>query len=872
MTTAFNFRHPDYTPVFVERAERLQWLRENPENLPGLKAFYKENIAQFISDWGMTSDTRNAELGLPVVIPFILFPRQGEWIDWLLARWKGQESGLTEKSRDMGISWLSVATACSLNLFYDDLNIGFGSRKEEYVDKIGDPKSLFYKARQFLELLPPEFTGEWNSKKHSSHMVIKFPSTGSTLTGEAGDNIGRGNRTAIYFKDEAGCVDSNIVTPKGYKRLGDIVVGDTISGIDGLTQTVTNINDVGLHETYTVKFSDGSEIKATPNHLWRVRKVYGKRAEKVLRTHEIADKYKYTSPNGQTQYIYDVPQAKAVEFTQGQELPLHPYLVGSLLGDGCLSDKTTSITFITADNESLLEVEKYLPEGYRFSFDKSYTHRIVGGIGSGKSPRGKNNKMITGAKKAGIYGLTSKNKHIPAQYLTASVEDRVAILQGLMDTDGSASSAMVTFHSGSKQLALDVKFLVESLGGTASRRVARDDRKESYLDMNIVNIRLPSSIRPFRLSRKLKQMKVRSNKLNRTVVSVTRDSEPCVTRCITVSNEDGLYLTDNFVVTHNSAFYERPEKIDAALSQTSNCKIDISTPNGNGNPFYKKRFGGKISVFSFHWKQDPRKDEAWYQKQCEELDSVTVAQEIDIDYAASMEGVLIPGKHVQAAVNLHKKLGLVPSGASRCGLDVADEEGRDKNAIAHVIGTCVLELDSWNGVDTHQTAMKANNYARETGSSFVNYDSIGVGAGVRGSSKTLVMPFLPVAVSASPYHGRLINNPEIRNEDYYLNLKSQLCWELRIRFERTFQHVSGKREWALDDMISIPNHAGLIAELSQPTFDYTEAGKIRIESKKQMKKRGIDSGNYFDSVMLAFAKTQVPRMAAQKTISSSAWT
>lgn len=519
----FDFRNPDYGPVFKRRAENLTRIRENPESVATLKHYYRDNIADFICDWGMTSDPRNAEIGLPVVIPLLLFPRQREWVQWVLDRWRGQQSGLTEKSRDMGISWLSIATACSICLFHDDLNIGFGSRKEDYVDKIGDPKSLFYKARQFMQLLPPEFNGGWNDRKHSSHMLIKFPGTDSALTGEAGDNIGRGNRTSIYFKDE-------------------------------------------------------------------------------------------------------------------------------------------------------------------------------------------------------------------------------------------------------------------------------------------------------------------------------------------------------------SAFYERPQLIDAALSQTSNCKIDISTPNGSGTPFFQKRFGGKINVFTFHWKQDPRKDQAWYDKQVDELDAVTVAQEIDIDYNASVEGICIPGKYVQAAVNLHQALGLSASGAKRCGLDVADEEGGDENVICCVHGTVVQELEPWNGVDTHETAMKAQAFARDCGATHVNYDAIGVGAGVRGSSKTSTIPFFPVVVSESPTMGEVINSPKVFNRDYYLNLRAQLHWELRIRCERAYQHANGVKQWALDDMVSIPNHPQLISEMSQPLVEYTDGGKIQIESKKKMKRRGISSPNYLEAVLMAFAPVMTKRIQAQKKQTASSGT
>jgi hypothetical protein len=350
----FDFKAPDYERVYALRAERLQRLRTDPGILPGLKAHYKANPVDFINDWGMTFDPRNAEIGLPTVVPFVLFPRQEEFVTWVRERWQGREDGLTEKSRDMGISWLCVAIAVWMWLFYPGVVIGFGSRKEEYVDKLGDPKSLFWKVRQFVALLPSEFRPVgYVESRHAPHMRILNPENGSAIVGEAGDNIGRGNRTSIYFKDE-------------------------------------------------------------------------------------------------------------------------------------------------------------------------------------------------------------------------------------------------------------------------------------------------------------------------------------------------------------SAFYERPEAIDAALSQTSNCKIDLSTVNGNGNPFYKKRHGGKIPVFTFHWRQDPRKDEAWYRKQCATLDPVIVAQEIDIDYNASVSDAWINGKLVSDAQR-NGPADIEVLGGWRLGVDAA-HFGDDESVIHKRRGRLNLKQATRRGLDGIQLA------------------------------------------------------------------------------------------------------------------------------------------------------------------------
>ena len=179
-------------------------MRKNPEIVARLKDYYAGHPADFIADFGMTFNPRLAERGLRTVVPFVLFPKQREFIDWLLQRWLSREDGVVEKSRDAGVSWLTVAFAAWMMLFKHGTVVGFGSRKEEYVDKIGDPKSLFWKVREFINLLPMEFQPEgWDSQKHAPFMKIQNPENGAFITGEAGDNIGRGNRTSIYFVDEA---------------------------------------------------------------------------------------------------------------------------------------------------------------------------------------------------------------------------------------------------------------------------------------------------------------------------------------------------------------------------------------------------------------------------------------------------------------------------------------------------------------------------------------------------------------------------------------------------------------------------------------------------------------------------------------------
>lgn len=541
---AFDFRAPDYSLIFQTRANRLTTLRRNPEMLKAAWSYYRaeddpaqlaDRVADFIDHWGVTFDPRNIESEQPALVPFILFPKQREWVRFLIRKWKGQQPGITEKSRDMGLSWLAVATACTLSLLFKDMAIGFGSRKEEYVDKLGSPKALFYKARAFMRNLPPEFRGGWEEKAHAPHMRIQFPNTGSVITGEAGDNIGRGDRSSIYFVDE-------------------------------------------------------------------------------------------------------------------------------------------------------------------------------------------------------------------------------------------------------------------------------------------------------------------------------------------------------------EAFLERPMLVEASLSQTTNCRQSISTPNGRGNPFAQKRFSGKIEVFTFHWRDDPRKDDAWYAKQLDELDAVTIAQEIDLNYDASATGILIPATWVQAAINAHTKLGLEITGRAYGAMDVADE-GVDKNAFATRRGILCNDVVEWTGKgdDIFGSVQHAFGLADEAGAETWWYDADGLGAGVRGDARIInqarkeagnkpltVEPFRGSGAVYQPERGIPTasattggkDRQDRKNQDFFANAKAQAWWDLRVRFQRTYRAVELAKTgepnpYKVDDLISLdgsmPNLTKLCGELSQPTYTPNMAGKIVIDKAPE----GTKSPNLADAVMILYAPRRV---------------
>jgi hypothetical protein len=495
----------DYKSIFLKRMELATRLKENPDKLVAFKKHYAESetgCIDFIQDWGITYDPRTEEK----YMPFILFDRQKEYLEWLQKRFQNQEDGVVEKCRDVGITWLNISFSIYLLLFKPAIAIGFGSRKEILVDKIGDPDSIFEKGRMFLRFLPAFFLPEI---KDSFMKIINLESS-AIIAGEAGDNIGRGGRKSIYFIDEA-------------------------------------------------------------------------------------------------------------------------------------------------------------------------------------------------------------------------------------------------------------------------------------------------------------------------------------------------------------AHLERAERVEAALVATSNSKIYCSSVNGQ-NFFYAKKISGNFPVFTFRWNDDPRKTQEWYDKKKNDTDPAIFAQEYDIDYLASVEGVIIPQEWVLSAVELD----LPAEGKLMAAYDVADE-GNDLNAYIWKKGVVVNpDIHGWSGKgsDVTQSTRKCHFFNQERKIEEFIYDK-GMGQGVRGElnsiSNSLKAKGQKLSYTIRGFDGASSVSPGEFEEgksckDLFVNFRAESCWSLRRRFYRTWKHVNGIKTYPVDDLISIPRHDQLIAELSYLKFFFNEGtGKIQIEKKKDAKKRGIRSPNYFDALMMLFS-------------------
>ena len=196
---SFDWTNPDYKSVFEFRLEALTRLRKNPSSFDRLMKYYSTHWVDFINDWGMTYDPRNQT---EKYTPFILFPRQEEFVNWVYESYIQSRRGLGEKSRDVGFTWLCAACAVCIWLFYPSSVVGFGSRKKELVDNGDhDPDSIFWKVRTFIDHLPLEFLAP-NHTAGRKWGTVPNLNNNSVIKGEIGDEIGRGGRAGCYFVDE----------------------------------------------------------------------------------------------------------------------------------------------------------------------------------------------------------------------------------------------------------------------------------------------------------------------------------------------------------------------------------------------------------------------------------------------------------------------------------------------------------------------------------------------------------------------------------------------------------------------------------------------------------------------------------------------
>ena len=381
-----------------------------------------------------------------------------------------------------------------------------------------------------------------NIRRYQKQMICHLAAMPRFIDGDA---VGLGKAQPL---------NAEVLTPTGWCLMGDLRVGDAVVDPDGGIGQVEGIFPQGRRQVFTLTTSDGGSTEACGEHLWTVQTVEDRRrgGSRTLTTQQLLAQGLTGSPTGARKQWrrnrFFLPLPEPIEFADGEHLPLHPYLLGALLGDG--STRTWSPTLTTTDAEILQQVERSLPPNTQLvpSTHDPITHYLTRKTKVGRNP------VRIALEDLGAWGHAAWEKHIPTCYLHASIPERKDLLAALLDTDGECSKAgLVYFHTTSPTLANDVATLIRSLGGIA--RVS-SPRKKTYKHQGETRVGRPAycvtiktTFNPFMLRRKAARWKPQL--LARAIVSIT-PTRVTETQCIRVSTQRHLYLTNDYIVTHNT--------------------------------------------------------------------------------------------------------------------------------------------------------------------------------------------------------------------------------------------------------------------------------------------------------------------------------
>ena len=346
---------------------------------------------------------------------------------------------------------------------------------------------------------------------------------------------------------------SFVPTPEGWRRFGDLGVGDFVQGRKGWTQ-VTAIHEQGVKKMFRVHFTDGVFIDCSKGHRWGV---YDRRFRTSVKTvQELLDLGLREEGKG---WRWRVPLIETpVEYAE-RKLPLDPYTLGMFLGNGSFTGATSAPSFSSCEPELYGAVK--LPGGVRVSGPRPHKDSKSVDWTYPRDTYWDHNPLVDSLMDLGLWGHNFATKFIPKVYLIAPFKDRLALLQGLMDTDGHASTKgdLMLYSTGSLQLAKDVQELVQSMGGLSVIKTTPFKGKDYYK----VSVNVPRDIMPFRLTRKRQRVEAfraksdalplahKTSRLVRSICAI-EEIEEAECRCIGVEAADGLYATSHYVLTHNT--------------------------------------------------------------------------------------------------------------------------------------------------------------------------------------------------------------------------------------------------------------------------------------------------------------------------------
>lgn len=362
-------------------------------------------------------------------------------------------------------------------------------------------------------------------------------------------------------------LSSNILTPNGWTKMKNIKVGSEVIAADGSVAKVTGVFPKGIKDVYRVSFKDGTYVDCGLEHLWEVKTCEDRRNKKkarIVTTEQMLNNY-ILGKNSKTPYHnYSIRLVKPIQFkSKLNKDDIKPYVLGALIGDGGLSRNT--IKFTTSDNEILQRIEKELDKEDKIS--KFYGDNYDYGIASKITKRDKLGHLLKcntllKLEEYGLMGKRSEDKFIPKKYLYANIEERIQLLQGIMDTDGwtNKRDALCEFDTTSEQLCKDVLELIRGLGGKASysTKQGKYKNREKVIEcQKVYRIYFTiKGINPFYLKRKAEKFSEPKFNYQKIITNIEKvRKEEC--QCIMIDHPEHLYVTDGYTLTHNTELGKR---------------------------------------------------------------------------------------------------------------------------------------------------------------------------------------------------------------------------------------------------------------------------------------------------------------------------
>jgi phosphate starvation-inducible PhoH-like protein len=366
-----------------------------------------------------------------------------------------------------------------------------------------------------------------------------------------------------YMRGRSQPVATPVLTPDGFRPIGSLAVGDLVIGSNGEPTPVLGVYPQGEKDIYRLTTQDGASTLCSGDHLWAVATRDDRRRGKPLRV--LTAREMIGNLRANHYHRYELPLHSAPVCFPYRQVPMDPYALGLLLGDGCLTGSTTP-SFASNDPELAYELQRLLP-GTEVR-PKPRPDYILNRVTSPGDVITLENPVTKVARQLGLHGTRSATKFVPELYRHNSAKVRLAVLQGLLDTDGGpvtqrGRTCRIQYTTTSSRLRDDVLFLVRSLGGVAHHRIrpalgrtpglANGHPVSHRHDVYIIDIRLPEGIEPFRLTRKRDTYNAAGGggRPMRYIESI----EPAGTAeavCISVAAADSLYTTEDFLLTHNT--------------------------------------------------------------------------------------------------------------------------------------------------------------------------------------------------------------------------------------------------------------------------------------------------------------------------------